>query len=73
MEKLYSKIAETHNTAPDEVESQIDYAIRFAMNNPSSDAQNFWKQLASDGKQPSPEEVINAIIAQVLNDIIAKA
>lgn len=70
MKNLYKAIAEENKTTPYEVEDQIEIAIRAAMNDPSPEAQEFWKQIAPNGEQPSAEDVINAVIARVLNELI---
>ncbi|MBQ3231143.1 MAG: sporulation initiation factor Spo0A [Clostridia bacterium] len=71
MKNLYKTIAEENKTTPYEVEDQIEIAIRAAMNDPSPEAQEFWKQLSQNGKEPSPEDVINAVIAQIVNGTVS--
>ena len=40
--------------------------IALAMNNSQTDSKNFWNELSYDGKEPSVETVIAALVSQVI-------
>lgn len=67
MEKIFSKVAAKNSTTVAEVKSEICAAINMAMENSDNnpEAKEFWSNISKDGKSPSPEEVIKAIVARL--------
>lgn len=50
---IIEKIARDKNSTPEEVEKEIREAIREAMATKDPQAQELWKELVPDGKEPS--------------------
>ena len=61
------QIALENGTTVSSVKREIEFAIHEAMNSPQSRATGFWDELTNDGKEPSVETVIAAIVLQVKN------
>lgn len=61
MKNIFKKVAEAENVSEKEVRSEISEAIRIAMKSKNPKAKAFWSEIAPDGKEPSPEEVIEKI------------
>ena len=66
MKDILEKVAEKNGITRDEVESEIQKAIKEAMKSRQPKAQQFWKEVAPDG-QTSAETVI-ALIAKKVNE-----
>lgn len=67
MKDILEKVAEKNSVTRDEVESEIQKAIKEAMKSRQLEAQQFWKEVAPDGQTPSAENVI-ALIAKKINE-----
>lgn len=67
MKDILEKVAEKNSVTRDEVESEIQKAIKEAMKSRKLEAQQFWKEVAPDGQTPSAETVI-ALIAKKVNE-----
>lgn len=67
MEKIFNKVAEQNSTTAAEVKNEISAAINMAMENSNNnpEAKEFWSNISKDGKAPSPEEFIKAIVAKL--------
>lgn len=61
MKDIFKKVAELENVSEEEVKSEISEAIRLAMKSDNQNAKALWNEIAPDGKEPSPEEVIEKI------------
>lgn len=66
MEEILKQIALENRTTVDSVKKEIEFAIHEAMNNSQTDSKNFWNELSYDGKEPSVETVIAALVSQVI-------
>ncbi len=67
MEKILKQIALENGTTVSSVKREIEFAIHEAMNSPQPKAKVFWDELTNDGKEPSVETVIAAIVLEVNN------
>ena len=67
MEEILKQIALENGTTVSSVKREIEFAIHEAMNSHQSRATGFWDELTNDGKEPSVEAVIAAIVLQVKN------
>ncbi len=67
MEKILKQIALENGTTVSSVKREIEFAIHEAMNSPQPKAKAFWDELTNDGKEPSVETVIAAIVLEVNN------
>lgn len=67
MKDILEKVAEKNGVTRDEVESEIQKAIKEAIKSRQPEAQQFWKEVAPDGQTPSVETVI-ALIAKKVNE-----
>ena len=67
MKDILEKVAEKNSVTRDEVESEIQKAIKEAMKSRQPEAQQFWKEVSADGQTPSAETVI-ALIAKKVNE-----
>lgn len=65
MKDILEKVAEKNGVTRDEVESEIQKAIKEAMTSRQPEAQQFWKEVAPDGQTPSAETVIALIVKKV--------
>lgn len=65
MKDILEKVAEKNGITRDEVESEIQKAIKEAMKSWQPKAQQFWKEVAPDGQTPSAETVITLIAKKV--------
>lgn len=65
MKDILEKVAVSNGVTRDEVESEIQKAIKEAMKSRQSQAQRFWKEVSPDGQIPSVETVIALIVEQV--------
>ncbi len=61
MKDVFKEIAKSENISEEEVRSEISNAIRLAMKSDSPQAKAFWSEISPDGKEPSPEEVVEKI------------
>jgi hypothetical protein len=66
MEEILKQIALENRTTVGSVKKEIEFAIHEAMNNSQTDSKNFWNELSYDGKEPSVETVIAALVSQVI-------
>ena len=66
MEEILKQIALENGTTVSSVKREIEFAIHEAMNSPQSRATGFWNELSYDGKEPSVETVIAALVSQVI-------
>lgn len=69
MEEILKQIALENRTTVVSVKKEIEFAIHEAMNNSQTDSKNFWNELSYDGKEPSVETVIAALVSQVISKI----
>ena len=67
MEEILKQIALENGTTVSSVKREIEFTIHEEMNSPQSRATGFWDELTNDGKEPSVETVIAAIVLQVKN------
>ena len=67
MKDILEKVAEKNGITRDEVESEIQKAIKEAMKSRQPKAQQFWKEFPPDGQTPSAETVI-ALITKKVNE-----
>lgn len=51
--EIIRQIAETNGTTPEQVATEMRKAIRTAMVSTDPHAQELWRQIAPDGKEPS--------------------
>lgn len=65
MKDILEKVAVSNGVTRDEVESEIQKAIKEAMKSRQPQAQRFWKEVSPDGQIPSVETVIALIVEQV--------
>lgn len=65
MKDILEKVAVSNGVTRDEVESEIQKAIKEAMKSRQLQAQRFWKEVSPDGQIPSAETVIALIVEQV--------
>lgn len=65
MKDILEKVAEKNGITRDEVESEIQKAIKEAMKSRQPQAQRFWKEVSPDGQIPSLETVIALIVEKV--------
>lgn len=63
MNNIFKEIARAENISEEKVKSEISEAIRIAMQSENPEAKAFWAEIAPDGKEPSPEEVIEKILS----------
>ena len=68
VEKIIRQIAKEYEVTPQEVEANMKEAIRAAMVSPDPKVRAFWSELAPDGKEPSIEEFLTAIVDKVKDD-----
>ena len=57
--EIIRQIAKQHGVTPEQVEADIKEAIRAGMGSTDPHAQELWKQIAPDGKEPSIETFLN--------------
>lgn len=65
MKDILEKVAVSNGVTRDEVESEIQKAIKEAMKSRQPQAHSFWKEVSPDGQIPSVETVIALIVEQV--------
>ncbi len=63
MKKIFTQVANIHNTTAEEVEKEISLAIELARKNPSPTAVAFWEKV---DENMSAEDIINLIAAEVI-------
>lgn len=63
MKNIFKEVARKENVSEEEVKSEISKVIRLAMQSDKPQARALWNKIAPDGKEPSPEEVIEKISA----------
>lgn len=56
---IIRQIAMQHGVTPEQVEADMKEAIKTAMASTDPQAQELWKQIAPDGKEPSIETFLN--------------
>lgn len=66
MKDVFKEIAKSENISEEEVKSEISEAIRLAMKSDNQNAKALWNKIAPDGKEPSPEEVIEKIASIII-------
>jgi len=62
IEQSLKEIAKSDGVSVEEVRRQIELAISTAMSNPDPTIKAFWDSISSNGKKPTPEEVIAHIL-----------
>lgn len=67
--KIIRQIAREQGVTPKEVEADMKEAIRAAMSSTDPVAQEVWKQLAPDGKEPTIEEFLKFCATRVHTQI----
>lgn len=70
IEKIIKITAKNNNSTDSNVKKEISYAINCAIANSKGnyDAEAFWKKLTKNKAQPTPEDLITAIIEKVLTN-----
>ena len=63
--KIIKQIATEHGVTPEQVEKDMREAIRAGMASTDPHAQALWKQIASDGKEPSIERFLEFVSGRV--------
>ncbi|MDE7365643.1 MAG: hypothetical protein K2N27_12340 [Ruminococcus sp.] len=61
MKNIFSEVAKSENISEEEVKNEISKAVRIAMQSDSPQAKAFWSKIAPDGKEPSPEKVLEKL------------
>lgn len=61
MKNIFKEIAKSENVSEEVVRKEISEVIRLAMGSDNKNAKAFWNEIAPDGREPSPEEVIEKI------------
>lgn len=57
--EIIRQIAKQHGVTPEQVEADMKEAISAGMASTDPHAQELWKQIAPDGKEPSIETFLN--------------
>lgn len=65
MKNIIKEVAKAHGISEQEVRNEMRVAIRAVMKSTDPTAQAFWKQIATDGKEPPVERVIASISLMV--------
>ena len=58
-------VARQQGMTPSEVEKEMKEAIREAMASPDPHAQELWRQIAPDGKEPTLDHFLTVVAAMV--------
>lgn len=62
MKKILEHVAKQYNVSVDEVRREMETAIHEGMQSTDPNVQKLWKEIAEDGKEPTPEEFIVHIL-----------
>ena len=65
---VIEKVAKNNGITSEEVEREIEFAIKAAMKNPNSDVRLVWKKLSPDGRLPTAEELTEKIVGFILQN-----
>lgn len=63
--EIIRQIAKQHGVTPEQVEADMKEAIRAGMGSTDPHAQELWKQIAPDGKEPSLDAFLKFCADQV--------
>ena len=63
--EIIRQIAKQHGVTPEQVEADMKEAIRAGMESTDPHAQELWKQIAPDGKEPSLDAFLKFCADQV--------
>ncbi len=66
MLNIYQKIARENGVSVEEVKREIQAAIQEAYRNPSAEAAMIQCRIPRAGKLPTPEEVIDYVVSEVI-------
>ena len=55
---IINEIARRHGVSPEEVRAEMESAIRQGFHSQEAGAREAWAEIAPDGVQPAPEELI---------------
>ncbi len=64
--ELMEKVAKKHGTTAMEVYSEIQKVIDVGMKDPDEEVQKNWKRIPYEGEKPSPEELIQYLVSEIL-------
>lgn len=60
--EIISMVADAHNTTPEEVYTEMQMALIAAFKNKDPKVQKEWKKIPFQGANPTPEDVIPALV-----------
>ena len=63
---IINEVAMRNGVSPEEVRAEMENAIGLAFQNQGRERQGVWAELAPDGVQPAPEDVIFRLAAMVM-------
>ena len=64
--ELMEKVAEKYGTTASEVYSEIQKVIDAGMNDQDEEVQENWKKVPYSSEKPSPEELIQYLVGEML-------
>lgn len=64
--ELMEKVAKKHGTTALEVYSEIQKVIDVGMKDSDEEVQKNWKKVPYEGEKPSPEELIQYLVGEML-------
>ena len=67
--RIIATIAAEHGITPEDVEHEMMEAIRAGMASPDPHAQELWKQIAPDGKEPSIDRFLEFVSGRVKSEM----
>ena len=65
--KIFKKIASENQTTVENVYHEMEQAILSGFENSSPDIQNWWTKVPRAGEIPTPEELIEHILNEIMN------
>ena len=65
MKKILEHVAKQYDVSVDEVRREMATAIHEGMQSTDPNVQKLWKEIAKDGKEPTPEELIVHILTML--------
>lgn len=66
---IYRRIAEEHNTTPEEVRKEMQEAILAGFHSTEPEIQKKWDSIPFQGEEPTPEEVITYLAAYIKSQL----
>ena len=67
--RIIATIAAEQGITPEDVEHEMMEAIRAGMASPDPHAQELWKQIAPDGKEPSIDRFLEFVSGRVKSEM----